>query len=787
MLSFQRLPIHRPPEPVSCIALHDSLEKIAVGRTNGIIEVWSRKPEMSKNAKPYFLSRMNAGVRRVTLRGLFWEQETESQGEMLVAATLCGQFILYAASDLTIQAVFDGASDGFFAVARKSLSLKQTLPNGHEFQHVCAAATGAGFLKVFTAYPKYEHVATGSKNVSAMAALSVCFSNDANSIFLGDDAGCVQRFDTHKLVGDLSGGHTPHVAACVYNLSVDSKKKGLVPVALAMSCNSQLPFLVLGTSTGDIFIVCLKSDTILTSFKASKSAILAIQFVTDDRVLAGGITRDLVTVNYQKDGWHMGSSTRRVHCNDINCVASSNCLRTEAAGSTGASSPFLCMTGGADGEIFCSTSLQEFKGMFTKSILDMKRNVLKYSPFRFRSEAYGFSSVDDSQVLLTALAKNAVCMFALPERGSKVTPFLRLAMPKRGNCLRFVATTSDSKFLMYASSTGLAVLNITWASGLPEAVRPVSIADEAKLTGIQGIAFGWSADKEWIPFVACANEVLTISLSSGCVSSRFRVSSPIVKILAQQALLVVLCANDTYLIWDEEKGAVLFATVSMVHESSEAAESNPINELLLRKEQPTFSTSSDRITDVCFMHGNALGDFNVRPLALVLVNINGQFSVVSLEESSLGENIYASKAKCPSVYPLPGDHGYTPYSVTSIPREHSQGSILKDNCVCVFSENQIALFDLTSDYKKGAVSTSQKSFTASCRSLLSASKSTLRQLPVFASHRVLLVAPLVADGEGGQQKKKKSSPRKMKIFAMTLSNKEFLQGMRVYDAKRYAT
>ena len=804
MLKFQKLPIHQPPEPITSIAIHDSLRKIAVARANASIEIWSRVDvpvaATPTDAHPlentsFKLTLREAGTKFVTFNGLFWDIcET---AEVLVATTLSGQFVTFDPSNLRIRNVTIATNEGFYSVARKSVYLEQTMLDGaFGLTPLYAAACGRGTVKVYSSAPAFHLLGTGAKNMHSKRAHCVCFSPNGKNVFVGDDIGCVQRFDTTSLLQSPNVVKPVVTASAVCNIAFDTKKNTVRPAILAMCCSPTLPYLAVGTSNGQVCVIATAQNTVVAQFRAAKASILTLTCVSDEAFIAGSITRDMCTVSFTNEEWQMGRSTRRVHCNDVTCIAASaslidaitpKVLKQQPKASKG----FLCVTGGADGEMFVSSSLPEFEAMFTKSVVEMKQNVIKYRPYVRRSETYCLSRLSGGNHLVTASAKNCVCIWRLPKGGAQLIPFIRFKTAKFGP-VRYVAMSRDSSYLMYANSTKVEILTLNL--GTKEDRTPSFTKHECceggkmQFENIQGLAFGYDAEDGWTAFVVSSNTLYSLRMKDGQLKKRIQVDGRIVQIIAQNHTAVVLTETNGYVAWNEKE-------CSVIH--SHDAEFQRLDEAQAIALRPTLHKSADidgraQIVDMCFLHTNQWADYQTAPSALVFVSAIGKINVISLAEENVGKTIYSSGDFCPAVYPLPIWPDATPYGVTCIPKSVQKGKLLYDVDICIWNSSHMIRFDATNHYE-GAHIVQRDDFVKSLRKDHSEGESA-RLLSVVPTKRLLAVTSALykpykreRSTEENEEKTQAKSAKLNRMIGLVLPHKEFLWGMKVYNAKRYAT
>ena len=808
MLNFKTLPIHRPPEPVSAIALHNSLYKIAVARANGSVEVWTRSAvPIDSHAESrdhgnventtFKLTITSSGIRHVTIVGIFWDFYEESQ-EAVVVATLSGQFIVYSAANLGMVHVSGETSEGFYAVAQKAVFMEQTMNQGlYGLTPLYAAACGSGTVKIFGGSPAMHLVGAGSKNMAATKALSVCFSSNGKIVYVGDDLGGIQRFDLSALL--QTEGSVRHIAAAsaVCNISFDSKRGAIRPAVLCLCCSPGLPYLVAGTSSGDVFVVSTVQNTVVTNFRVSKAAITSISFTAQDAVLAGSITRDLTTLVYANDEWHIGKTSRRVHCNDITSIATSAML-TDTIAPKLTNMPqtpheFLCVTGGADGELFVATSSEECKAMLSKSILEMKRNVLKYSPYLFRSEAYVFSVAPGGTRLLTASTKDAVCVWKVPKRGNQIVPFVKLSTKRLGYDVQHVAMSRDSSFLMYASTETLHIKAVAWAKGLPT-FTTVDIPHDIQnaLKCIQSIALAYNETDGWIALIVANDTLFSIRLADGVFKAQLWLAIRVRAMLAQNSIAVILTEGNGFVVWNELEGKVMHSC-NVEYQRLGVSDDGTFGELLIEKQDASPIDSRARIADMCFLTADQMKDYTSLPTAVAFVNAMGHLRVVSIESASLGMTLYASLEFCPNVYPLPVGFDHTPFAITCTPKEDQCGVLLRDVLICIWNASHVILFDLSKHYDEGSKIVQQTEF----RKMHSVrAREASRTLSVVPTRRLLTLTSVPKRRRKRTQKEVSDSSdataatqstKLHSLAAFTFSPKEFMWKMRVYEAKRFAT
>ncbi|KNH05900.1 MFS family major facilitator transporter multidrug:cation symporter [Perkinsela sp. CCAP 1560/4] len=760
MLQFHKLPDCHTSPRVLCIALHSSLSKIAVARERCSIEVWEfadgksltlanstdpKKPKCTREKTRYTLAQRTSGIRKVTPCALFWEdlsEKGEGYREVLVVATLSGQFLMYSADELRILTVTENPLKGFFAVSTKAIYLESTMLEGLVgLTSFYAAAMENGFLQVYGGAPHFERFGVGSRHGMASAAFSVCFSPKGQSIFIGDNRGHVQKFDTRALLtsrsDDLprrpSENYGVAMPVHVYYLPKPAGTRTKQVVALSMCCTIQSPSLVVGTNTGDVFVICLIRNSIAARYNISRTSIRSIACASRNCIIAGGLDGNLVTFTCQpKKGWTVEN---RACLHSLTCVSSrvdvENPLNFPGYSTEVGANDFLCAAGGMGGEIFCASSFPEMRAALRPAKKN-RRFISTCLPFACRSDSYSISAVND-MCLLTAIGKNGLFISKVSRDSSKIEFLSRILTSRYRGDEQFIAMSRNSQYIAMAHQMELRVLYFRWNFDPPRLTpHKLHFTTRPVFSGIQGLTFGYNPSAEWCLFVAAHNAVFSVSMKSGAVTSRFTVHHRICKIIAQQVILCVLCANGEYLIWDESACEVIVATTNYILDTDK--ENFPI----YSKPSPVIH---QKITDVCFLHTNPSIDYLDRPKSLVFANSVGEFTIISLEPNTLGNALYDSKEFCQSVYPL--HQRCSVYSVACLPVQNPKGLTLRDANILIFSSAHVALFELTRHYENGTRTVRQGEFLEACRAAYMKQTRDTAQLAILPIRNTVAIAPVV--------------------------------------------
>ena len=823
MVLIRYIPVHRPPVAVAAIGLNESFTRIAVARTDGALEMWNqymRQPHSTPGegeCPPFFgLVCVNAGFKGATARGLFWCLRPSSGGtgvqtyfeesvELIVLATLSGQFLVFQAKNLLLcDVVTPPGTCGFYSVAQSPLMEREEVFKKKKSSiqtRVFAAACEDGSVRVFAEDISFSLLAIGSKHPNATAALSICFSPSYDYLLVGDNFGCVQKFELEHLSPFPTSTSRRLRLNSSYLLRIPRRRDNArIPAVLCLCCASDSPHALAGTDTGDIFVLSLTMNCVLSHFHVSKAALLCAALAGRNVMVFGGVARDLITLEYADGGWSVGQRTRRIHCNDIKLLVSPPWgahRRDHLLKSARATRDFWVFSGGADGEIYFASNEKNFRALFTHSFLELKANVLKSWGYTHPSQMYDIGYFPDRSVLLLGCGQHALYLWSLTSEQQWQPQLLaHFSTKKLYENISAVALSADATLLAYATESSLQLLDLEGSSSSQVCVRQLPSQEsnmwEAEVKHVTCMIFklNLGKHKRWFLVVGTRKgEVWKVILDNKKVKKLYHGTSSIAQLVARQNLLGILDISGSLRIWDFKASIFLlkdFSSLTQTHEVHQSPGSSAVS-------------PADAIFAICFITLFQKSDpiktsrrkhKEPSALALATLTLEGKLRLYHLQNPDQGKLLYTRYPPSP-----PGMTQGNPMNNFVTMNEGPNNGFVEDHVlppsipflIVYGTEGMVKIepdrFHHRPSPSHGATSQINESGDKG-KSVGKMDETSigcvLESLPL---QRCVMILPVFSQ----KRKLGREKRRNPDLVALTRRPLESLAGMTVYNAKRYGT
>eukprot|EP00759_Apiculatamorpha_spiralis_P016799 PhF_6_TR2302/c0_g1_i1/m.4044/K14548/UTP4, CIRH1A; U3 small nucleolar RNA-associated protein 4 len=718
MLSFMRTTVHHPPVGVAALALNPDNTHLAVARVDGSLEVWALTSSSQDTSSPLHLINKTGGHKRITPRGVCWIPSTSS----ILVASLSGQFLVYDARTLSLRDVVSGSGGGFLSMIPVKVD-----------HTVVGVASEDGCVRLYST-SDFSLLGTGAKHPSSQRCLSVAVCPKYLSLYSGDDAGVVQRYEISKF-------NSRHVTPSFHTvLKVPlSKKRGegfLTPMIWALAVVPANTHVVAATSTGDVFVLNGNHGSQIAVFHISKAPLLTITTYGQAGVIVGGVARDIVSLHQSSTGWAVGTRTRRVHSNDVTALIPS-------PSSTGV------ITGGTDGDMFVFHDDAQVRTMFVSSVAEMKNKLVKYQASVHPMNQYSIARLSDGNTVLAGVGRDALMIwgFADPTAQSSKMNLLGVVSTKAlEQNVRALALSSDASYLAYATDTDVAVLSLEGSTIAMLSISPHNIVTQdstfrERIAEASALAFVKLETTGWILFTGhSSGAVNAVAIDTGNVDSVCKLGATITRIVVNGSYVAFVDAAGEIALWD----CVVWKRVG--NQMASTASVDPAH----------------RIVDITFVRdfgGAAKGSSN--DVHLATVSADGHVDCYTVPSA---ECVWTSRNNTIPNYP-PTDLG----------RVHGL-SLLRERSLCVFSANAITKFRMGSKYTNTQVLSTHQFYADNAQSSGGAASEGGSDDGYVKVVKVRRVLSAFSVGNGTDD-----------VCLLCRHPAEDLAGMNVYNAKRFAT